>query len=66
MIRDIRHISEVGYYFADFRYDEGIRIREEKVCPTLLAMSGRGMGDNSFSGYPLLIEVTEGEDTDCD
>lgn len=64
MIRDLKELNRGGYYFADFRYDEGIRIREEKVCPTLLAMSDRGIGGESLSGYPLLIEVID-EITEC-
>lgn len=39
MIRKLKDLS-VGQYIADYRYDEGIRIREEFICPTLTAKRG--------------------------
>ena len=53
----IRNFDEIirrgGCWVADFRYDEGIRIREDCICPTLKA--------NSLSTTIYLIEVTAHE-----
>lgn len=37
---------------ADFRYDEGLRVRKEPICPTIM----RKVGEASPSGQPLLIK----------
>ena len=51
MIRDIKKLRG-GYYGADFRFDEGIRVREEGVFPCLCSsMNGE------ISKCILLIEV---------
>ena len=51
---------------ADFRYDEGLRVRKELICPTIT----RKVGTSSPSGQPLWIknntkkgylEATEGD-----
>lgn len=39
MIRELEELAP-GLYVADFRNDEGIRIREEFICPTLTAHGG--------------------------
>lgn len=53
MIRDLR-ILRGGYYGADFRFDEGIRVREEDCFPCLCAsMNGE------ISKCILLIEVID-------
>lgn len=54
-----------GQYIADYRYDEGIRIREEFVSPTL-TKSHRDC-EESLSTTIFLIEVKENEvETDPD
>ncbi len=54
-----------GKYIADFRYDEGIRVREEFISPTL-TKSVRDRED-SLSTTIFLIEVKEdGVETDPD
>lgn len=56
----IRNIDEIirrgGCYVGDFRYDEGIRIREDFISPTLCARHGN---NSSISGMVLLIEVKD-------
>lgn len=37
---------------ADFRYDEGLRVRKKPICPTIM----RKVGEASPSGQPLLIK----------
>lgn len=46
-------------WFADFRYDEGIRIREETAAPTLISsIHGEGNG-LSNKIYIIEVEVVE-------
>lgn len=53
MIRDLR-VLRGGYYGADFRFDEGIRVREEGVFPCLCSsMNGE------ISKCILLVEVID-------
>lgn len=59
MIRSLEDLPP-GLYVADYRGDEGIRIREDFICPTLTAHNGGGIGNEK-----LLIVVTD-EDTKCD
>lgn len=57
MIYDIRKLNEGGYV-ADFRYDEGIRIREEFISPCLtqkLTFSGDKLDNQCI----LLVMVNE-------
>ena len=51
MIRELKELAP-GLYVADFRGDEGIRIREEFICPSLTTHSGGGVRHER-----LLIEV---------
>lgn len=61
MIRDIKKINRGGLYFADFRYDEGVRVREDPISPTLCKDHDmRGM-----SSAILLIEITDDKDNQC-
>lgn len=61
MIRSIEELAP-GIYIADFRGDEGIRIREEFICPSLTTHSGGGVRHER-----LLIEVVGDENsTDTD
>ena len=39
MIRDLITLPE-GTYIADFRYDEGFRVRDDGVCPCLSTPTG--------------------------
>ena len=55
MIRTFKNIRG-GQYIADFRYDEGIRIREEFIAPTLVKSQRE---DGSLSSVIFLIEVKE-------
>lgn len=43
-----------GDYVADFRYDEGIRIRDDNICPCLSTPTGGGI-----SQMLLVIEVID-------
>ena len=61
MIRDIKKINRGGLYFADFRYDEGVRVREEAICPTLC----RAKDGRTISNTILLIEITDDKDNQC-
>ncbi len=54
MIKDLRKLKRGGYYVGDFRYDEGVRIREDYISPCLCASNGN---DKGLSGMVLLIEV---------
>lgn len=54
MIRDLRKLNRGGHYIADYRADEGIRVREDAISPTLTSHTGGGI-----SHEILLIEVTE-------
>ncbi len=56
MIRNIQDLAP-GLYIADFREDEGVRIREVFICPTLTTHSGGGIVHER-----LLIEVTSDEE----
>ena len=38
----------------DFRYDEGVRPRKEKICPCITTRSGGG--SLGSSGVPLIVE----------
>ena len=38
---------------ADFRYDEGLRVRKKGLCPTITTKMGTGGG---LSGKPLILE----------
>ncbi len=62
MIRNLQKLSK-GQYVADFRYDEGIRIREDFVSPCLLNSLGTG---KTLSGSIYYIEVKEVESNDDD
>lgn len=55
MIRDLRKIlnSGEGIYVADYRYDEGIRIRDEFISPTLCANHDQ----RDIARMILIIEV---------
>lgn len=55
MIRDLRKIlnSGGGIYVADYRYDEGIRIRDEFISPTLCANHDQ----RDLARMILIIEV---------
>lgn len=53
MIRELEELAP-GLYIADFREDEGVRIREEFICPTLTTHSGGGIVHER-----LLIEVSD-------
>lgn len=59
MIRSLKDLPP-GLYVADYRGDEGIRIREDFICPTLSSHTGGGVRHDK-----LLIVVTD-EDTKCD
>lgn len=52
MIRDLTTLPE-GTYIADFRYDEGFRVRDDGVCPCLSTPTGGGSFADDFSnrGY---------------
>ena len=56
MIRDLRKLNRGGCYVGDFRYDEGVRIREDFIAPCLTLSSGK---EKSLSGMVLLIEVRD-------
>lgn len=63
MIRSFNGLV-VGQYVADFRYDEGIRVREEFVSPTLTKSLRE---TESISNCLILIEVKDNEmETDTD
>ena len=49
---DVAIIPE-DFKIADFRYDEGIRIRKDGTCPTL-ACSNSGKG---LSGQPIIMDI---------
>ena len=53
MIRDIK-LLRGGQHIGDFRYDEGIRIREDRNAPCLTS----SMKD-ALSNCILLVEVRE-------
>ncbi len=60
MIRTFKKLRG-GQYIADFRYDEGIRIREEFVSPTLVS-SQKAENDDGLSKKIFLITVYEGKE----
>ena len=53
MIKDLNQLP-CGVYIGDFRYDEGFRIREEFISPTLTSHTGGGIVHEI-----LLIEVSD-------
>lgn len=55
MIRDLKKLTRGGQYIADFRFDEGIRIREDGNSPCLCS---NNIG-SALSTSVFLIEVTE-------
>ena len=59
MIRDLR-ILRGGCYGADFRFDEGIRIREDNIFPCLCSANSQ----NRLSAWTLLVEVIEINETE--
>lgn len=63
MIRTFKKLRG-GQYIADFRYDEGIRIREEFVSPTLVS-SQRTNDIDGLSNRIYLITIEDGK-TDTD
>ena len=59
MIRDLRLLGG-GHYVMDYRIDEGVRVREEYIAPTLTRQEYRGLGgDNCITGMVLLVEIRE-------
>ena len=52
MIRNIKNIGG-GCYIADYRFDEGIRINDDGICPCLCASRDMRTISNSL----FLIEV---------
>lgn len=62
----IRNFEEIirrgGCWIADYHYDEGIRIREDFICPTLPA----SFNFSSLSTSIYLIEVINNEGEECD
>lgn len=64
MIRTFKKLRG-GQYIADFRYDEGIRIREEFVSPTLISNQAIDNNDG-LSKKIFLIMITENGETDTD
>lgn len=63
MIRTLKGLRG-GQYIGDFRYDEGIRIREEFVSPTLVS-SQRTNYIDGLSNRIYLITIKDGK-TDTD
>ena len=55
MMRTIKGLPD-GIYAADFRHDEGVRIRAQCISPCLVTKGGR-----SISGNPLCITVKNGK-----
>ena len=53
MIRDLTTL-QVGQYIADFRSDEGVRIREGNISPCITTPTGGGV-----SHMILIIEVLD-------
>lgn len=53
MIRDLKELGQ-GMWIGDFRYDEGVRFREEPISPCVTANSGGGLGH-----IILLVEITK-------
>lgn len=60
MIRTLKNLKP-GKYVADYRYDEGIRIRDSFVSPTLTLKLGGG-GTEGLSSPVYLIEVLENDE----
>ena len=55
MTRDILKLNRGGYYIGDYRFDEGVRIRDDFISPCLCSnTTGRGI-----STMILLIEVDD-------
>ena len=61
MIRDLKKLHRGGCYVGDFRYDEGVRIREDFISPCLTARNGCNKG---ISGMVLYVEVADGREED--
>ena len=53
MIKDLNALPQ-GIYVADFRYDEGFRVRDDGVCPCLSTPTGGGASQSIY-----VIEVTD-------
>ena len=51
-------INGRAYSFADFRFDEGLRIRQEAICPTIPNHQYREI-EGCLSGVVFLIEETD-------
>lgn len=60
MIRDLTKLHRGGCYVGDFRYDEGIRIREDFISPCLTTHNSL----TSLSGMVLYVEVADGREKD--
>lgn len=53
-------INGRAYSFADYRQDEGLRIRREAICPTITAhMAHKDRQDAKPSGIVFLIEEAD-------
>lgn len=64
-MRNLHLLNRGGYYLADYRYDEGLRVRDEPIVLCLQAQGCRN-SDASLSGTIYLMEVIEYEDKKCD
>ena len=61
MIRDLNLIkNKGGLYVADYRYDEGIRIRDEFISPTLCASKDQ----RDIATSIFIIEILQNDDTE--
>lgn len=59
MIRDLK-LLRGGVYVMDFRFDEGVRVRDEFISPTLTRNISRySETDNCISGVVFLVEVKD-------
>ena len=61
MIKSLKHLNRGGYV-ADFRLDEGIRIREDFISPCLQASLKHNR--NELTNCILYIEVYEDQERD--
>lgn len=59
--RTLEKIRRGGWYVADFRYDEGLRMRDEFISPCLFADYDTGPNP---SKKLLLVMVEDGKDKD--
>lgn len=55
----MKMILENDFKVADFRYDEGVRLRENGISPTLTSTQKSGTG---LSGMPIINTITTGYD----